>query len=218
MAQVRPCLFSAASNNTDRCRFRVLHPEWLKVVHDDVVQQSPFHHTADSSCYFIGAPSPIYSRDIQTVFGDFLPLNPYWFFVAHGRFDTPWLYFEAFRMCVTLGPLLHHEKGVSLFRARTLLRESNQWISPLFTIIIPHHLTLPVWFPPFLHELYQYTNRAEVKDLDVPQVEIISQVPRVWKRDIVQFGPCTEIQAGLAIRLGQSWARRSVRGKDQKSH
>lgn len=201
---------SAASNNTDSCLFRVLSPEGLKASRARVDRFSPFNDVVDGSCYWIGAHSPIYSRDVQAVLGDFLPQNPYWFYVAHGRFDTPWLYLEAFHMCVTLGPLLHHEKKVSLFRARTIVYENNMWSSPLLTIFIPHHLVLPVSFPPDLQELYQYTDRADIEDLNVPPVQIIPRVHRVWERDVVRGSSITERQLALENRLRQSWERRVI--------
>lgn len=198
-----------ASINADLLSFRVLNPEGLRAGRERVDDQSPLDDTVDGSCYFIGAHSPVYSRNVQAVLGDFLPQNPLWFYVAHGRFDTPWLYLEAFHMCVTLGPLLHHEKGVSLFRARTLIYENNQWYSPLLTIFIPHYLPLPVSFPPALRNLYQYTDLAVIEDLHVPPVEIIPRIPRVWKRN-ARWNFLSARQMALAIRVKRSWDKHVI--------
>lgn len=174
---------------------------------ENLDQQSPSAAIPAGSYNFIGARSPIYPRDMRAVLGDFMPHNPHMFFVAHGQFDTPWLYLEAFRLCVTLGPLLHHEKDFSFFGARTSVRDGNRLSSPLLTLIIPHYLGLPVWFPLGLQGLYQYTDRAELKDLVIPEVAIDPRGVQVWRRNVVEMGPPTEIQAAAAVRLARSWMK-----------
>lgn len=158
----------------------------------------------DGSCYFLGARSPLLPCDVRSVLGEFLPQHPFIFFVAYGRVDTPWLYLEAFRMCVTRGPLLHHEKNFSLFRAITPIGNGRQ---QLLTLIVPHRLGLPVWFPPMLQELCQNSDRAELKDLCIPEVEIVPRGHRAWRREMMVPGSYTELPVAMAARLERSWTK-----------
>lgn len=133
------------------------------------------------------------------------------FYVAQGHVNKPWLCLEAFHLYVTLGPLLHHEKNFSFFRARTIVYEGDQWFSPFITIILPHYLEFPIWFPSELRDLCTFSDRAELKDLCLPMVEILPRVNPTWRRDVVTMGPSTEIQMAMISRLEQSWAKNTRR-------
>ncbi|KZP29078.1 hypothetical protein FIBSPDRAFT_947084 [Athelia psychrophila] len=168
----------------------------------------------DGSRYFISALIPVYPNDVRVLLGNFMPQDPYMFFVAFGHVTSPFLYLPAFRLYVTLGPLLHHEMNFSFFRARTIIRSGQWWCAPFITLIIPHHLDFPVHLSLARRNLYQYTDRARLEDLDLPNVEIAPQVHRAWRRDVVVMGPITQIQAAMASRLEQSW-KRSLRVKKE---
>lgn len=168
-------------------------------------QRSSINISGDSH-FYVGACSPVSLRDVCILQGDFMPQDPFMFYVAHGRFNKPWLYLHAFHLCVTLGPLLHHEKNFSFFKARTMVCDDGQWVSPLLTLIIPHSLGLPIWFPPVFQELLQFSDRAELQDLGLPDVAIDPRGVRVWC-NVVELGPLTRTQAAVASRLEQSRAR-----------
>lgn len=176
---------------------------------------SPNSIIASPHC-FIGAHSPLSSCDIRPVLGNFLPQDPYIFFVAHGRVDKPFLYVKAFQLCMTVGPLLRHEKNFSFFRARTIIRGVGCWFSPLFTLIIPHYLGFPVGPPPMLRKFYQWSARAGLADLYLPTVEIEPQGDSVWRRDVAIVHPCTGVQAAMGVRLEQSWAKYEVTKRERK--
>ncbi|KZP13553.1 hypothetical protein FIBSPDRAFT_897323 [Athelia psychrophila] len=52
-----------------------------------------------------------------------------------------------------------------------------------------------------------YTDLAGLDDLRLPEVEIVPKCHRVWRRDLVEAGPITKIQAAMASRLQESWGR-----------
>ncbi|KZP27729.1 hypothetical protein FIBSPDRAFT_886287 [Athelia psychrophila] len=143
-----------------------------------------------------------------------IPRDPYMFYVAFGHVTTPFLHLQAFNLFVTLGPLLHHEKDFSFFRARTIIHAGELWYAPFITLLIPHHLDFPIHFLPALRKLYQYTDRAELSDVNLPNVEIIPKNHRAWRRTAVEMGPITEIQAAMASRLQESWGRSLLKTKE----
>lgn len=196
------------------CFDSVFTPGVLEENAENLDQQLSSIAIPDGSRFFIGARSPIFPRDVRMVQGDFMPQDPYMFFVAHGHIDTPWLILEGFRLAVTLGHLLHHEKDFSCFRARTIVYDGmrREWFSPLITLVIPHSLGLPVWFPPEIQKLYRYSDLAALKDLGVPEVEIDPRCIHIWRVNVVEMGPPTRIQAAVASRLGKSWAKSTRKG------
>ncbi|KZP08239.1 hypothetical protein FIBSPDRAFT_901431 [Athelia psychrophila] len=150
----------------------------------------------EGSRYFISVLVPVYPGDICLLLGNFMPQDPYMFYVAFGR---------AFNLFVTFGPLLHHEKDFWFFWARTIIRAGELWYTPFITLLVPHHLDSLIHFPLALRKLYQYTDCAELSDLNLPNVEIIPKNHCVWRRTAVEMGPITEIQAAMASRLQESW-------------
>ncbi|KZP16532.1 hypothetical protein FIBSPDRAFT_894964 [Athelia psychrophila] len=168
----------------------------------------------DGSRYFISALVPVYPGDICSLLGNFMPQDPYMFYVAFGHVTTPFLHLQAFNLFITLGPLLHHEKDFSFFRARTIIHAGELWYAPFITLLIPHHLDFPIHFPPALRKLYQYTDRAELSDVNLPNVEIIPKNHCAWRRTAVEMGPITEIQAAMASRLQESWGRSLLKTKE----
>ncbi|KZP19333.1 hypothetical protein FIBSPDRAFT_892724 [Athelia psychrophila] len=161
----------------------------------------------DNSRYFINVLVPVYPGHICSLLGNFMTQDPYMFYVAFGHVTTPFLHLQAFDLFVTLGPLLHHEKNFSFFRARTIVHAGTWWFAPFLTLIIPHRLDFPIRFPLALRNLYQYTDLAGLDDLRLPEVEIVPKCHRVWRRDLVEAGPITKIQAAMASRLQESWGR-----------
>ncbi|KZP04750.1 hypothetical protein FIBSPDRAFT_967867 [Athelia psychrophila] len=166
------------------------------------------------SRYFISALIPVYPNNVRVLLGNFMPQDPYMFYVAFGHVTSPFLYLPAFRLYVTLGLPLHHEMNFTFFRAHTIIRSGQWWCAPFITLIIPHHLDFPVHLSLARRNLYQYTDRAWLEDLDLPNVEIAPRVHRAWRRDVVVMGPITQIQAAMASRLEQSW-KRSLRVKKE---
>ncbi|KZP17249.1 hypothetical protein FIBSPDRAFT_894368 [Athelia psychrophila] len=185
---------------------------WLKVLSPEVVgpsadmldRQSSSIVVPDGSRFFIGARSPVYPGDVRPVLGNFMPQDPYMLYIAQGRVDKPWLYLEAFRLCITLGPKIGHEKNFSIFRGRALIRDGGQRLSPFLTLIIPHRLGLPVWFPPVMQDLYSYSDRAKLEDLYLPSIPFFCGV---WKRVVTDDRPYTDIQAGMVRRVERGWAK-----------
>lgn len=134
-----------------------------------------------------------------------MPHHPFIFFVKWGRVDTSWLYLPAFHMCVTRGPLLHHEKNFSYYQARTRVYVDDQRISPFLTLIIPHHLGFPEAFHLSVQDKHELPSRAKFSDHVLPRVDIYAHRVRVWQWDRVNFYPWTEIQAASFARLQESW-------------
>lgn len=121
--------------------------------------------------------------------------------MAYGRANAPWLYLQAFRLCVTLGALLHHEKDFSFFRARTIAYDGDMWSAPFLTLIIPHYLGCS----PELQRLCQSSDRACLDDLGLSPAGLVPYANRIWRRDLVMMGPPTQIQAAMVSRLEKSW-------------
>lgn len=163
--------------------------------------------TPEGSHFFIGAPSFLYPNDVCAVLGNFLPENPHIFFVAHAQIRTPWLFVQAFRLCVSLGPLLHHEGDFSFFRGRTIVCEGDTWSSPCLTIMIPHDPDFPFWLiPTALPEAGQYSDRVSLRDLGIPRVGLVPYQNCIWRRDLVSPAFSFKVQAAMMDRLEQSWA------------
>lgn len=173
-------------------------------------QQSSSVDLPDGSCYFIGAQHPIYPGDVCSVLGKFMPQDPHVFYVAYGRMERPWIYLLGYCLFVTLGPLLHHERDFSFYRAHTIISEDDRIVSPLLTFIVPHYIDTPYSFPISLLCLYQHSDRAELADLLVPEVAPVPPAVCTWQRNVVTRGPSTVIQAAVADRLQQSWGLGSV--------
>ncbi|KZP15612.1 hypothetical protein FIBSPDRAFT_958627 [Athelia psychrophila] len=183
---------------------RVLSPEVVGLNSDMLDRQSPSVIIPDGSRFFIGARSPVYPCDVRPVLGNFMPQDPFMFYIAEGQIDKPWLYLEAFRLCVTLGPMIGHEKNFTIFKGRALIRDGGQRYSPFLTLIIPHRLGLPVWFPPVMQDLYRYSDRAELKDLYLPTVPHFCGI---WERVVTDKRSYTNVQAAMVIRIELGWAK-----------
>lgn len=161
----------------------------------------------DGSRYFAAASGPIFPHQVSCVRGNFMPQNPFIFYVTWGSLDTPWLFLPAFQLFVTCGRLLHHEHDFSYFQARTRVLVGTQRVSIPITLIIPHVVKCPGPFWPSFQDMVEMPYRTKLEELILPEVEIYTHRDRVWDWTKVEQGPWTEAQAASCDKLRESWER-----------
>lgn len=178
---------------------------------DVLWRQSSAIDVPDSSHYFAGAAGPIRPQDVRIVRGNFLPHHSFIFFAAWtaGPILTPWLYLPAFKLFITIGSLLHHERNFSYYQGRCRVVSNGRRYSLPLTLIFPHQ----VWHPEsdcWLRKPLDSSHLSSLADINVPEVEINTYRFRQWVWQVPDEDQWTEAQAASFNCLDCSWAARNT--------
>ncbi|KZP24888.1 hypothetical protein FIBSPDRAFT_1010541 [Athelia psychrophila] len=90
----------------DSDRFLSVYSPGVLADSEELDRSSSSINIPDGSRYFISALIPVYPDDVRVLLGNFMPQDPYMFFVAFGHVTSPFLYLPAFRL-VEIVPRVH---------------------------------------------------------------------------------------------------------------